>query len=296
MTRYLKEPLLHFLIAGALLFGAYAWLNPASRGTDAQSRQVRIGPGEVRWLTETWMLQWHRPPTTEEMRGMVLDLLKEELYSREAREMRLDKDDIIVRRRLTQKLEFLLQDTARAAEPTDDDLRRFYQAHPKRFRTEARISFRQVYFSPEHRRDAVRDAGVLLARLSSATPPSVAAMGDRLLLDSEYRDADEQTVVSAFGPDFADAVFAQQPGAWHGPIASGYGLHLVYVTQTVPAHQRAFAEARPQVLEAWREQQQRESEERYFARLMKKYHVVVDDSVKPLIAPLGVAQVDGAAR
>src|SRR5512135_2960464 len=165
MTRYLKEPLLHFLIAGALLFGAYAWLNPASRGVDAQSRQVRIGPGELRSLADTWERQWHRPPTTEEMRGLVLDLLKEVLYSREARAMRLDEDDTIVRRRLTQKLEFLLQDTARLAEPSEADLQRFYQTHSERFRSEARISFTQVYFSRERRQDAVRDAGIVLARL-----------------------------------------------------------------------------------------------------------------------------------
>ena len=295
MKSWLKEPLLHFLIAGGVLFGAYAWLNPAARNTDTGPRQVRIGAGEVRWLTETWVRQWHREPTPEELRGLVMNLLKEELLSREAREMRLDENDTIVRRRLAQKLEFLLHDTVRLAEPTEDDLRRFYEAYPDRFRTEARASFTQVYFSRERRKDAAMDATATLARLSSATPAGTEEMGDRLLIEAEFRDADEQAVASAFGPDFARAVFALPRGAWQGPIESGYGLHLVRVANAEPARRREFAEVRAQVLERWGEQQQRESEERYLARLMEKYHVVIDESVKSFVGPLGTSQANTEA-
>ena len=296
MTRYLKEPLLHFLIAGGLLFAAYAWFNPPSQNAGAEPRQVRIGAGEVRWVTQTWARQWQREPTPEELRGLVMNLIKEELFSREAREMRLDENDTIVRRRLAQKLEFLVQDTARVAEPTEDDLRRFYAAHVERFSADGRISFTQVYFNRERRKDAAQDARTMLARLSSATPADIATAGDRLLVEAKFRDADEQTVASAFGPDFARAVFGLQPDAWHGPIESGYGLHLVYVTKAQPVHPRPYAEVRSQVLERWREQHQREGEERYFARLMQKYNVVVDDGVKSLVGPLGVAQLSEAAR
>src|SRR5262245_29364334 len=104
MKRYLKEPLLHFLIAGAFLFGIYAWLNPSSQNASTQSHQVRIGPGEVRWVTQTWTRQWHREPSAEELRGLVMSLIKEEVFAREARELRLDDNDTIVRRRLAQKL------------------------------------------------------------------------------------------------------------------------------------------------------------------------------------------------
>jgi len=290
MKGWLKDPLLHFLAAGALLFGAYAWLNPSAPNSDPGARQVRIGAGEVKWLAETWVRQWGRAPTQEELGGLVTSLLKEELLSREAREMRLDENDTIVRRRLAQKLEFLVQDTARLAEPTEDALRRLYADHPDRFFTEARVSFTQIYFSRERRRDAATDAAAALARLSVAAAPDPAALGDRLLLDGEHADVDRQTVAGAFGPEFARAVFALAPGAWHGPIASGYGLHLVRVASLEPARRRDFAEARPQVLELWREQRQREGEDRLFAGLLEKYDVVIDDSVKPLVGPLGIAR------
>ena len=149
MKRLLKEPLLHFLLFGALLFGAYAWMNRGA-GDVRPVRQVRVGENDVKWLKETWARQWQREPTREELRGLVMDFLKEELLAREAREMGLDENDTIVRRRLAQKVEFLVQDTARLAEPTEDDLRRFYAAHPERFSEEARVSFTHVYFSRDH--------------------------------------------------------------------------------------------------------------------------------------------------
>jgi parvulin-like peptidyl-prolyl isomerase len=285
-SRWFKEPFLHFLIGGGVLFAAYAWLNPTAPDPGPGLRPIRIGAGEVRWLTETWARQWHREPTPEELRGLVSNLLKEELLAREARELRLDENDTIVRRRLAQKLEFLLQDTARLAEPTEEELRRIYEATPDAYLTESRVSFVQIYFSRERRKDAVKDATEALARLARVPSADIADVGDRLLVEGEFRDVDRQTVANAFGPQFARAVFALRPGAWHGPLESGYGVHLVRVAAAEPGQQRSFADVRSQLLERWREQRQRESEARFFTRLMEKYEVVVDESVKSIIGSL----------
>lgn len=252
MRRWLGEPLLHFALGGALFFALYAALNPA--GSESEPRQIRIGASEVRWLETTWQRQYGREPTAEELQALVSNLVKEEMLAREAREMRLDENDTIVRRRLAQKVEFLVQDTARLAEPSDEELRRFYEASPKVFLTEPRISFSHTYVN------AGTDA--------PAAPPK--------LLESEFRDADRQTVAATFGPQFAQAVFELEPGAWQGPIESGYGHHMVRVSSALPAERRDFAEVRPLVLERWREQQQRDAEARYFERLRAKYKVVVE--------------------
>ena len=128
-------------------------------------------------------------------------------------------------------------------------------------------------------------------------PGGTAEAGDRLLLlEAEFRDADRQTVAGAFGPDFARAVFALQPGTRKGPIESGYGVHLVRVDKAETARQREFAEVKSQLVERWREERQRDSEERYFERLLEKYDVVVDESVKARIGPLRFTQVKEAAR
>jgi hypothetical protein len=283
--RWFRDPLLHFVAGGALLFAVYAWLNPAAPGADAASRQVRIGAGEVKWLATTWQRQWGREPTGEELRELVSNLLKEELLSREAREMRLDENDTIVRRRLAQKLEFVLQDTARLGEPGEEALRRLYDAAPEAFLTRPLVSFTQIYFRNERR----SDAAAALPKLIGASPAEAARVGDRLLVEAEFHDADPQTVAAAFGPQFARAVFELQPGAWHGPLESGYGLHLVRVAAAQPARRREFADVRPLVLERWREQQQREAQTLFYRRLMAKYEVLIDDNVKSLVGePLNV--------
>jgi PPIC-type PPIASE domain len=283
--------LLHFLALGALTFVVYSWLNRSLLGNTSAEGTVRITSNEVAWLKETWTRQWQREPTVEEMRGLVTDLLREELLAREAQAMGLGENDTIVRRRLAQKLAFLIEDTSRLAEPTEDDLRKFFDAHPERFQNEARVSFRQIYFSRERRADAAADARVLLGQLSRTSAElDTSKLGDRLLIDAEFRDADWQTVVGAFGSDFAEAVFALRSGEWNGPIASGYGLHLVCVSKLTSAKQRDFAEVREQVLERWREQRRLEENDKYFAALLKKYEIVVDDDLKPLLGPLSFAQ------
>jgi hypothetical protein len=210
--------------------------------------------------------------------------------------MRLDEGDTIVRRRLAQKLDFLLKDTARLTDPTEDELRRLYDAYSERFRAPARASFTQIYFSPQRRRDAAGDARAVLARLSRARAPDPAALGDPSLVEAALHDADERTIAAAFGPAFAQAVLALAPGAWHGPIGSGYGVHLVRVVRAAPPQPLPFEEVRVQVLELWRERQQRETEERYLRRVMDKYEVVIDESVRSIVGSLPVAGLKGPAR
>src|SRR5687768_15661085 len=119
MTRWAKEPLVHFAVIGGLLFGVYAWLNRRAAEVDENPAHViRISAGEVDWLKETWTRQWRRPPTQLELKGLVEDLLREEMLCREARAMGLDQDDIIVRRRLAQKMTFLLTDIGSVAQPS----------------------------------------------------------------------------------------------------------------------------------------------------------------------------------
>ncbi len=233
---------------------------------------VRIGEGEVAWLKETWSKQWLRQPNGQELKGLVDALVTEDLLAREAKAMGLDEDDTIIRRRLGQKLRFLVEDTARLAEPTDGDLREFYLANLTSFQTGATVSFRQIYFNAEHRRDAVSDAKVALAELRAGGGHEIAAtVGDRSLLDAEFRDVDEQAVTAIFGPEFSQEVFALAAGAWNGPVKSGYGNHLVLVDSSTPARQRPFEEVRDKVLEEWRAEQQRTANRDYIDRLRGKY-------------------------
>lgn len=274
MRRWLKEPLLHFLILGGVLFAGYAWID---RGSGDVSRVVRITPNEVEWLKQTWARQWQRQPDDEELKGLVASYLKEELLAREAQELGLDENDIVVRRRLAQKMEFLIEDTSRLADPSEDDLHRLYDAGGTRYQAPARMSFTQIHFKTE---TAARRGLEDLARLPAAD------LGDPSLLDRDYVEADEQTVTSVFGPGFADKVFSLGPRRWQGPIASSYGFHLVWIDSLQAAQPRPFEEARAQLVDEWHREQQVKANEQFLAVLLKKYDVEIDESVRPLIGPL----------
>lgn len=277
MNRWFKEPLLHFLVAGGLLFAVYAWLGGG--GSD-QPRVVRITAAEVDWLKETWARQWQRPPSETELRGLVIDYLKEGLLAREAQGLGLADNDTVVRRRLAQKMQFLLQDTVSLADPGEDELRRLYHATAEIYRIPPRISFTQIYFTSEV------DARRALAQLET---DSTVDLGDSSLLEREHAHVDKQAVESQFGPGFAEALFSLETGPWHGPVASGYGFHLVRVSEREDARQRPFDEVRTQVLAEWQRARQTEINEQFFEELLKKYDVVVEPSVQPLLGSLAGA-------
>jgi hypothetical protein len=287
MVNIFKEPLLHFVLAGGVLFGVHAWLaRPAESPEQSMVQQVRIGARDVQWLTENWARQWQRPPTRQELRGLVTDYLNEQLLAREARAVGLDDNDVIVRRRLAQKLTFLIDDTLKLAEPTDSELQQLYNQGSDLYRTDARISFTHIYFSPNRRADARSDAKDTLALLVKAEAvPAASELGDPSLLEREFHDETEQAIAAAFGPDFARTVFSSEPGAWSGPIKSGHGLHLVRVSHVETARLRPFSEVHMRVVEEWQRSQQVMAKERYLAELRKKYDVVVDESVGSLVAP-----------
>ena len=289
--RFLKEPLLHFLIAGGVLFAAHAWLNrEADESVGAAARTVRITANEVEWLKQTWARQWQRSPSEDELKGLVADYLKEALLAREARALGLDENDTVVRRRLAQKMEFMVQDTVQLAEPDEDELRRFYDSHQERFQSPARVSFTHVYFNRDRRGARTEaDARATLQKLSQA-PTSASGLGDRFLAEYEFIDADEQQVTSVLGTEFAHRVFALDAGKWQGPIASGYGLHLVRIANKQAAQPREFSTVKGEALTLWRQQHEEKTREQYFAALLKKYDVVVDESVKPLVGPLALAK------
>jgi hypothetical protein len=290
----IKEPLLHFLLAGAALFGAYAWVNRAESPEAGTAQQVHISAGDVQWLAETWTAQWRRPPAQEELRGLVADYLNELLLAREARALGLEDNDVIVRRRLAQKLTFLIEDTTRRGEPSERELQQHYLANASRFHSDARISFVQIYFSPQRRADARSDAtDALKLLLAEGEPPGAAEQGDPLLLESEFRDETEQSVSNAFGPGFARAVFAFSTGTWSGPIESGYGVHLVRISARQDARLLSLSDVRDRVVSDWKREQEQSAKQRYLDELRKKYDIVAAREVKALIGISGDRQDGG---
>lgn len=289
MKTLLREPLAHFLLIGCGLFLAYAWMNRGGEDESAVAdNRIHITEGDIRWMTETWSKQWQRQPTNEELNGLVSDYVREQLLAREALELGLDENDTLIRRRLAQKVEFLVRDTALLAEPDEEELRAYHERNADRYRSDGTVSFIHVFFSTDARAQATEDARVVLASLEGG-PDRAATLGDRSLLGHEFSEMNGSAVRSVFGPEFAEELMTIEPHVWSGPIASAYGIHLVYATQLEPPAPLTFEETRERVRIDWEAEQQTRVNKAYFEALLRKYEVVIDAPVKELAGPIEVA-------
>ena len=261
---FYRDPLLIFLILGALIFLADRLMGGFS---DTGANTIDITVEVKKRLQDQWLAQMGRPANPTEIQSLTDQWLREEIYYREATALGLDRNDTIIRRRLAQKLNFLTEDLADAVEPDESELRAYYDASGDVFRQPERFGFEHRYFSSDRRSDARADA---LAALSDA-----AALGDPFILQKSYAGRSEREIGDLFGRSFATALAALQPGTdqWQGPIQSAYGWHLVRLTQRDPSHIPAFEELAEQVAENLRQQRRAEANEALFEELRARYEV-----------------------
>jgi parvulin-like peptidyl-prolyl isomerase len=262
-------------VIGVLLFGTYSWLN---RDVTDETDVVHLTESELNWLVETWSRQWNRTPDRNELREMATDYLREVLLEREARQLGLDVNDTVVRRRLAQKMEFLIHDAARLGEPGEAGLRALYDADLARYTLPPQISFVQIYFKTE---DAARQG------LEGIEAADFERLGDPSLLLREFVTEEEDEIASQLGPEFAAALAQLDLGVWHGPIASTYGYHLVRVSERIESAPMPFELVQDRVVEEWHQLARQQADEQLLAGLAKKYDIVLDDGVKAIVGPLG---------
>jgi len=270
-----KDPLVHFLALGLLLFVLFEW---RGGGSGPESRRIVISRGQIQHLAAGFTRTWNRPPTEAELKGLIDDYVREEIAYREAVSMGLDRDDTVIRRRLRQKLEFLVEDAAAAEEPSDTDLQAWLDAHPEKVAIEPQIAFRQIYLNPDLRGAAIEDdARRLLDRLRKAGPDAaIDDLGDSRMLPQEFSLVPRREVERSFGEIFVDRLLTLEPGRWEGPIESGYGLHLVCVRKRVEGRIPALDEVRPLVEREVVDQRRRQQLDRMYDDLLERYRVTVD--------------------
>ena len=280
VTRLLREPLLQFLLLGAALFAASGLL---STRTGDEPQTIVVTQGQIESMATGFSRTWQRPPTGPELEGLIRDHVREEVYCREAIALGFDRDDPVIRRRLRQKMEFVTEDVAAQAEPTDADLRAYLQAHPDAFRSEQRLSFSQIYLNPERRRETLaRDIERLLVQLRKAgARADVAAFGDSFLLEHRFDAAPASEIAKQFGESFA-AKLAELPlGEWQGPVESGYGVHLVLLTERTERRIPALDEVHDAVRREWANARRKEANESFYAGLLKRYTVTIEKPKSP---------------
>jgi len=244
----LREPFLHFVLLGLLIFAFNAWRGGVG---DPADRRIVVSQAEVQRLIGQWMQTWRRPPTPCEVDALIRDHVKEEVYYREALHLGLDRNDEVVRRRMRAKMEFLAVSQLEQQTPTDATLQAWLDSHPAQYAQGARYSLDQVYVTARQG-DAAADAraAAILRRLRGGTDWHRA--GDPLDAPGHVEAADSATLTATFGSDFATAVAGLPTGRWAGPVRSGLGLHLVRLRQVMPGHPPKLAEVRQTVENDWR--------------------------------------------
>lgn len=268
LSRWLKDPLFAFLLIGAAVFAVESAWRAAQR--DAEHTIV-VPPAESRRLAALWQTQTGRAPTPSELQGLLEEHVREEILVREAKRLRLDEGDAIVRRRLVQKLAFLTDDLAIGEAVDEAALRRYFEDNRERFETPAVVTFSHIYFSPEQRTDARADAERALAALDTDAWRSA---GDPFMLGRTYAYASLERVRKDFGDEFAAAV-ASRPaeGAWRGPLRSTYGQHLVRVDANTPARSPDYAAAKQRVVAEFDAERRAAANREYFEELRARYTV-----------------------
>ena len=265
-----REPLVHFLLIGFALFLFYDLTN--EQGNEAPNRIV-VNSGQVEQLAANFKRTWMRPPTEDELTALVENHVREEVFYREALAMGLDQNDSIVRRRMRMKLEFILEDLS-SQDVTEEKLTAFLEKHPDKFRSEAQLSFQQVYLNPDKRKDLDSDAKKLLARLNSGT--SSESVGDPTLVPFDYNLATQSEIARSFGERFAEDVIKLQPADWMGPIYSAYGGHLLKVSERIEASLPELADIRALVEREYLVQKRKEQKDLAYQQLREGYEVTIE--------------------
>ena len=274
LGRCLREPLVHFLLLGALIFGAFKIISSET----IEPGKILITQGRIESLETAFSRTWRRPPTTSELENLIRDYVREEVFAREAIALGLDKDDTIIRRRLRQKLEFISEDVATHVEPTAEQLQAYLKAHPDTFRGERRFTFSHVYLDPQRRgANLSRDAAQVLAQLGRpGSKVNLATLGDSLMLEKEFKALPASEVVKRFGEKFAVLLGEMPTGQWHGPIESGFGTHLVLLSERTGGSLPALEDVNHAVRREWTNARRMEGNEKFYQALLKRYTVTIE--------------------
>ena len=277
--KLLQEPLVQFLLIGACIYGAYGLFAPPDES--GLETTVVVDANRINGFVAQWSSRWNRPPTREELDGLVNSYVREEILYRQAVAMGLAEDDAVTRRRMAQRLEFLTSDLARVVEPTQEELEQFFQDNTAQFSEPDRLTFVQVFFDPDSRDEAtLPDAERVLAQLREAGVPDPATLeaGDQMMLPNYFAAVSEADIQRRAGSGFASAVMALEPGQWHGPVLSGFGVHLVYVLEREQAPPPVLADVKPQVMDALQTQRMERFNEQFYETLRDRYEVIVEDA------------------
>jgi len=270
LNKLFKEPLVHFIAIGIAIFFAYYVLNPEQSQDD---KQIIIDNNTIAPLISGWQRVWMREPNNKELHSLIEDYIQEEIYYREAMAMDLDKNDMIIRRRLRQKMEFLTQNI-NIPQPSDNELLTWLQTHQEEYRNPAKISFSHIYFNAD--KHGANIAEVAEQAYQSVLKQDNTVNGDPFMLPKSFKLANYEAIQRVFGENFASALFSKKNTGWHSPIPSAFGMHIVNIESIQEASDADFETLKPELAEDWKKDQQRKANQAMYESMRSRYNIVMD--------------------
>jgi hypothetical protein len=276
MKKFYKEPLLHFLIIGSLIFVLFSIVNKDE--IDVSGNKIVVTTAEIERLSANWSKKWNRPLTETELKGLVESYIKEEVYYRMALALGLDQNDTILRRRLMQKMEFLSNDLAELNQPDEAALNKYFLENQEKYKLPARVSFTHIYFSLDKRgAKVVEDAKSVLSGLNALRAPE---LGDNFMMQYDFVQETPFEVERLFGKGFTEELFTLGTNTWQGPIESGYGLHLVRISKKVDSGMPELASVVDKVRTDLMFEQRKKMNKEIYEKFKGRYEIVIEDMPK----------------
>jgi len=287
LRKLIREPLFHFLLLGAVIF----FIAGRSRSVGVSfGEKIVVTQSQIESIGVGFSRTWMRPPTQEEMQGLVDDYIREEVLYREAKAMGLDQDDVIVRRRMRQKFEFLSEDrVARSGPPSELELEEYFRQYVDKYREEPRFTFEHIFFNGEkHGKSAEADAKAVLARLTGKNGAAIdlEKLGDTFLLPFRFEKVSAGETARLFGGDFEKQLATVEPGSWVGPLESSFGLHLVRLNEHLAGTAPLLPNVREAVLRDLLNERRKHELDAQYAKLRARYTIVVEPAHAPKVAEI----------
>ncbi len=277
---------LHFLALG-LLIGLILMLIKGPPGEKQDTKRIVITTADIAQVKAKYERLWGSPPTQMELRSALEQYVRDEVLYREALGRGLDRGDPTVRLAMIRKITMLGSARADAGSADDEEIRAYFTLRQERYRIPALLSFAQIYFSPDKRGDrAATEAEQILAAVQKSDPSAedLASLGDPTMLRRLYKDLTEQEVERIFGADFNAKISGLKPAKWHGPIESGYGLHLVKVFGRTDSRIPDWTEVRRRVWNDMQYEARKAAEDQFYQEILGGFQVVYGEGASELLS------------
>ena len=277
--KLVQNPIIHIVLFGFFL----ALVLLISFGipiNETENRRIVISNDDVQQLLSAWQRTWQRQPTQKELRALLQNFVREEVLYREALNRNYDRDDIVIKRSLVRKMDFLAEGQVQAKDITDDEIKAYYNLRQERYRIPPMISFAHIYYNLDQRGEFTENAVLEeLDRLKSTSPDNLdlADYGDRFMLNNRFAKQTPREIKSQFGEDFANELITLDTGIWQGPVASGYGLHAVYIESRIASRIPEFEEVKNQIINDIYLEEKAAARDQFYTEILRQYEVVFED-------------------